>query len=266
VAMHLFEDLIAVGRSPKLIDAAINRKERVLNAQNKRRGISARRGDGTFGEIIPGETAVDDAGYLVARGPIATVEIGVEVKILAKAMIKQIDRGSTIFGIRWFSSSAAGENRSALPWLESIAPLTPWDMRATGPFRRPANRASCTPFRKRRKRRAACFTKRHPSSTSFLCFDLRQPTRRRIPSNGSTITRRDWITQRPCRGSAPAINSGSDCRAPVALAPLIVFNPCCPIHGHPSAAQEDKLKHVPPCSEGTWDMLQLVQGLPQAAN
>ena len=33
-----------------------------------------------------------DAGYLVARGPIATVEIGIEVKILAKAMIKQIDR------------------------------------------------------------------------------------------------------------------------------------------------------------------------------
>src|SRR5258707_15221935 len=29
---------------------------------------------------------------VVARGPIATVEIGVEVKILAKAMIKQIDR------------------------------------------------------------------------------------------------------------------------------------------------------------------------------
>jgi hypothetical protein len=29
---------------------------------------------------------------LVARGPIATVEIGVEVKVLAKAMIKQIDR------------------------------------------------------------------------------------------------------------------------------------------------------------------------------
>jgi hypothetical protein len=29
---------------------------------------------------------------LVARGPIATVEIGIEVKVLAKAMIKQIDR------------------------------------------------------------------------------------------------------------------------------------------------------------------------------
>jgi hypothetical protein len=92
VAMHLFEDLITVGHSPKLIEAAISRKERVLNVQNKRRGVWARRGDGTFGEIIPGETALSDAGYLVGRGPIATVEIGVEVKILAKAMIKQIDR------------------------------------------------------------------------------------------------------------------------------------------------------------------------------
>ena len=33
-----------------------------------------------------------DTDYQVARGPIATVEIGVEVKVLAKAMIKQIDR------------------------------------------------------------------------------------------------------------------------------------------------------------------------------
>src|SRR5207302_7152593 len=92
VAMHFYEDLITIHRSPKLLEAAINRKDRVLNVQNKRRGVSARRGDGTFGELIPGETAITDAGYLVARGPIATVEIGVEVKILAEAMIKQIDR------------------------------------------------------------------------------------------------------------------------------------------------------------------------------
>ena len=92
VAMHLYEDLITVNRSQKLVDAAINRKDRVLNVQNKRRGVSARRGDGTFGEIIPGETPITDSGYLVPRGPIATVEIGVEVKVLAKAMIKQIDR------------------------------------------------------------------------------------------------------------------------------------------------------------------------------
>jgi hypothetical protein len=90
--MHLYEDLITVNRSPKLIEAAISRKDRVLNVQNKRRGISARRGDGTFGEIIPGEAPITDDGYLVSRGPIATVEIGIEVKVLAKAMIKQIDR------------------------------------------------------------------------------------------------------------------------------------------------------------------------------
>jgi hypothetical protein len=75
-----------------LIEAVIERKDRVLNAQNKRRGIAARRGDATFGELIPGEPAIVHTGYQVARGPIATVEIGVEVKILAKAMIKQIDR------------------------------------------------------------------------------------------------------------------------------------------------------------------------------
>ena len=92
VAMHLYEDLIAINRSAKLIEAAINRKDRVLNVQNKRRGVAARRGDGTFGEIIPGETPIIDIGYLAARGPIATVEIGIEVKVLAKAMIKQIDR------------------------------------------------------------------------------------------------------------------------------------------------------------------------------
>ena len=92
VAMHLYEDIAAIDRSSKFREAALVRKERVLNVQNKRRGVSARRGDGTFGEIIPGEAAVSDPGYNVSRGPIATVEIGIEVKVLAKAMIKQIDR------------------------------------------------------------------------------------------------------------------------------------------------------------------------------
>jgi hypothetical protein len=75
-----------------LIEAVLLRKDRVLNVQNRRRGVAARRGDGTFGELIPGEVSIVDEGYRVGRGPIATVEIGVEVKILAKAMIKQIDR------------------------------------------------------------------------------------------------------------------------------------------------------------------------------
>jgi hypothetical protein len=92
VAVHLYEDLVAIDRSSRYIDAVVNRRDRVLNVQNRRRGVRARRGDATFGEIIPGETAILEPGYRVGRGSIATVEIGIEVKILAKAMIKQIDR------------------------------------------------------------------------------------------------------------------------------------------------------------------------------
>ena len=69
VAMHLYEDLVTINRSPKLIEATVNRKDRVLNVQNKRHGVAARRGDGTFGEIIPGESPITDPGYLVPRGP-----------------------------------------------------------------------------------------------------------------------------------------------------------------------------------------------------
>jgi hypothetical protein len=91
VAIHLFEDLYSIAKSKRL-KSRIDERSRVLNAQNRRRGIQARRGDGTFGELIPHETSITDPGYAVARGTIATVEIGCEVKILAKAMIKQIDR------------------------------------------------------------------------------------------------------------------------------------------------------------------------------
>lgn len=91
VAMHLYEDLVTVDKSEKYV-LSVTARSRVLNVQNRRKGIEARRGDGSFGELIFSEIPIIDAGYRVARGPIATVEIGVEVKILAKAMIKQIDR------------------------------------------------------------------------------------------------------------------------------------------------------------------------------
>jgi hypothetical protein len=91
VAMHLYEDLVAIHKSDRYA-LSVESMSSVLNAQNKRKGIEARRGDGTFGELILGEKAILDPGYKVARGPVANVEIGVEVKILAKAMIKQIDR------------------------------------------------------------------------------------------------------------------------------------------------------------------------------
>ena len=91
VAMQLYEDLYELGRSANYtarVDAGIS----VLNTQNRRRGIKARRGDGSFGEAVPNSNSVWDQGYAVARGAIATIEIGIEVKIMMKAMIKQIDR------------------------------------------------------------------------------------------------------------------------------------------------------------------------------
>lgn len=91
VAWCLPEDLYALNRSVKF-NAGVDAKQHVLNVQNKLRGINARRGEGTFGEIIPHAVAIDIPGFVVSRGPVATVEIGTEVKVLANSMIKQIDR------------------------------------------------------------------------------------------------------------------------------------------------------------------------------
>src|SRR5205085_2075931 len=66
--------------------------ELVVNVRNIMTGKPGRRGDGTLGELVPAAVAVTEKGMLVARGPVATIEIGAETKILAKAMIKQIDR------------------------------------------------------------------------------------------------------------------------------------------------------------------------------
>jgi|SRR5208337_192633 len=91
VASYLYEDLYALRKSSKL-NERIAAGVRVLNTQNRTVGIARRRGDGTFGELVPAGTAIREEGISVARGPVATIEIGVETKILAKAMIKQIDR------------------------------------------------------------------------------------------------------------------------------------------------------------------------------
>jgi hypothetical protein len=91
VAWRLPEDLYALHLSPRL-DALIEAGSRVLNLQNTLRGIKSRRGDATFGEVVPHSQIFVATGFNLRRGEIATVEIGTEVKILAKAMIKQIDR------------------------------------------------------------------------------------------------------------------------------------------------------------------------------
>jgi hypothetical protein len=66
--------------------------EIVLSSRNLAQGIKARRGDGTLGQRVPQSKAVNDAGFSIARGHVANIQIGVEVKIIAQAMIKQIMR------------------------------------------------------------------------------------------------------------------------------------------------------------------------------
>jgi hypothetical protein len=91
VASQLYEDLVTLGKSEKLV-GRVRTHERVVNLANKAVGRPSRRGDGTFGELVPTAIAITEAGLLVSRGEVANIEIGAETKILAKAMIKQIDR------------------------------------------------------------------------------------------------------------------------------------------------------------------------------
>jgi hypothetical protein len=88
---YLYEDLRKLNKSA-ILSQRIDAKSRVVNTTNKRVGITSRRGDGAFGELVPVAIALTDTGFLVSRGPLSSIEIGAETKILAKAMIKQIDR------------------------------------------------------------------------------------------------------------------------------------------------------------------------------
>jgi hypothetical protein len=94
VASHFYTDLFKLGRSQKY-RSAVTSKTHVINTANVTVGKTARRGDGTFGEKVPSVLASNSPGHDVAFGSVATIEIGIEVKILAKAMIKQLDRVGT---------------------------------------------------------------------------------------------------------------------------------------------------------------------------
>ncbi len=91
VAAQLYEDLYILGKSKKFVER-VDTKQLAINVSGGLTGINARRADGTFGERNPSVAAVLEPGYVVARSHLATIEIGAEVKILMKAMIKQIDR------------------------------------------------------------------------------------------------------------------------------------------------------------------------------
>jgi hypothetical protein len=59
VASYLYEDLAALGKSAKLL-ARVERHERVVNLKNVMIGKPSRRGDGTFGELVPAAIAVTE--------------------------------------------------------------------------------------------------------------------------------------------------------------------------------------------------------------
>jgi hypothetical protein len=91
VALHLYEDVVALGKSQVLRQRVLSH-EHVVNVPKTGFISRPRKSDCTFGDLMPGIVAVVEPGFVVARGPIASVEIGVKVKVLAKAMIKQIGR------------------------------------------------------------------------------------------------------------------------------------------------------------------------------
>lgn len=91
VALELYEDLLDLARSPKYV-SRVQAGSRVVNTKNLITGNQNRRGDGSFGELLPHLQPQHVPGFNVPRGEIANIDIGVETKILAKAMIKQIDR------------------------------------------------------------------------------------------------------------------------------------------------------------------------------
>jgi hypothetical protein len=95
VASFLIDDLLSIQRSPKLA-AAVSAQRSVLNKSNRTVGRKHRRGDGTFGAIVPNtKPLLIPETYVVALGEVASIEVGAEVKIMAKAMIKQVDRVGT---------------------------------------------------------------------------------------------------------------------------------------------------------------------------
>jgi hypothetical protein len=92
IAVEVYEDLYELARSPKLV-ASVDATMRGLGPRNKAVTLQRmRRGDGTLGELVDPGHARRFTGYALARGTVATIDCGVEVKILNKAMIKQIDR------------------------------------------------------------------------------------------------------------------------------------------------------------------------------
>ena len=91
VAVYLYEDLVALSQSSKLM-GRVNDGSVAVNIGNQIKGKKGRRGDGTFGRVVPGQALISDPAFVVHRGLVANLEIGAEVKIGATSLIGQVDR------------------------------------------------------------------------------------------------------------------------------------------------------------------------------
>ncbi len=134
VASYLYEDLVTLNKSALITDR-VHRHERVVHAGNKTVGKISRRGDGTFGELVPTAIAVTESGMQVARGELANIEIGTETKILAKAMIKQIDRviGDLVRQVEQFKKTGGNPICVGLVGVNSAAHYTSYEGKAEWP-------------------------------------------------------------------------------------------------------------------------------------
>ena len=91
IADYLFDDLYELQETSRFRQD-VDAERSALNPKGISPGLRARRGDGSFGPVVPGRLPLPFPGHVIKKAPTAEVDIGCEVKILAKSMIKQLDR------------------------------------------------------------------------------------------------------------------------------------------------------------------------------
>ncbi len=111
IAGFFYDDLLTLARSPKLVQR-IEQRQLVVNNQGKVFGRPARRPDGTFGVLVPGAAPEVCPPYTTSRGPLAQLQIGAEVKIMATKMVAQVDR--VIGDLEKQARSITKQNKAAI--------------------------------------------------------------------------------------------------------------------------------------------------------
>jgi len=185
----------------------MHRRDRVLNVHNRRRGVAARRGDGTFGELIPGETAITDPGYRVARGPIATVEIGVEVKVLAKAMIKQIDRVINDLRNQVVQFRRGGGHPICVAVIGINHAESTVGYEGDRPFPTTGKQGFLHPFQEAPEAERRLRTEVASEFDEFVVLRFKATNAPPTPSSGSTTRRLVWTTRRRSPASVRDISN-----------------------------------------------------------